>query len=388
MKLQQIDIGNRTAVEILQDPPSLYKPQHVCGAADFAYAAETLDAVCPACSDATDQYRAKVAAREALENPETAWVNTDTGAPLPDIQVDPAYVLALGEEDKFVTRYEEYTTMCHVGGEKPMSVDEWAEFDVKYQEHVRTAGSVLSPPTFQRLNQVSEHPKSPKTEELEAQVQRAIHFKNEAEKETNRLAKVRLDLLARIELLEEHVSTVDAENKRLVEQGAARDEELRKAVIDRDDLIASLVRVEERYTKTSDDLAKLKSQYDDLSDEYVNQDPSYSGEDYENLLAIRDNLVEENESLIAEMESSALLAKKRTTPSNQPLFPHYYREVPNSTHVDVYWCMKAFDVHCPCTQHAIKKLFAAGVRGAKNKTKDLQEARDSITRALELEEQA
>lgn len=74
------------------------------------------------------------------------------------------------------------------------------------------------------------------------------------------------------------------------------------------------------------------------------------------------------------------------TPVNQPLFPHYYKDVPrNATHVDIYWVLKAWEVIDPCIQHAVKKLMAAGRRGAKNTEKDLKEARDSITRALELE---
>lgn len=76
---------------------------------------------------------------------------------------------------------------------------------------------------------------------------------------------------------------------------------------------------------------------------------------------------------------------ERKTPANQPLFPHYFVEVPlDVTHVDIYWVLKQWQVTDPCVQHAVKKLFAAGRRGAKDTQKDLTEARDSITRALEL----
>ena len=56
----------------------------------------------------------------------------------------------------------------------------------------------------------------------------------------------------------------------------------------------------------------------------------------------------------------------------------------NAAHVDVYDVLKAFDVRCPATQHAVKKLLCGGARGHKNIATDLKEARDSITRAIEL----
>jgi hypothetical protein len=64
-------------------------------------------------------------------------------------------------------------------------------------------------------------------------------------------------------------------------------------------------------------------------------------------------------------------------------FPHYYRTLPTQT-VDVYRILDAFGVHRAAVQHAIKKLFACGRRGAKDRERDLKEARDSITRELEM----
>lgn len=52
--------------------------------------------------------------------------------------------------------------------------------------------------------------------------------------------------------------------------------------------------------------------------------------------------------------------------------------------VDVYEVLKAFDVSCPATQHALKKLLCAGIRGKGNKSQDLKEARDAISRAIEM----
>ena len=53
--------------------------------------------------------------------------------------------------------------------------------------------------------------------------------------------------------------------------------------------------------------------------------------------------------------------------------------------IDVYDVLKAFDVVNPATAHAIKKLLASGKRGYKDVVQDLEEAKDSISRAVELE---
>lgn len=61
----------------------------------------------------------------------------------------------------------------------------------------------------------------------------------------------------------------------------------------------------------------------------------------------------------------------------------YNRRVKGTT-IDVYDVLKAFDVRCPARQHAIKKLLAPGKRGVKDERQDLEEARDSVVRAIEL----
>ena len=53
--------------------------------------------------------------------------------------------------------------------------------------------------------------------------------------------------------------------------------------------------------------------------------------------------------------------------------------------VDVYSVLAALEVMCPARQHAIKKLLCAGLRGKGDVSQDLREARDAITRAMELE---
>lgn len=66
----------------------------------------------------------------------------------------------------------------------------------------------------------------------------------------------------------------------------------------------------------------------------------------------------------------------------------YEREISgrqgNSATVDVYDVLKAFNVTCPATQHAVKKLLCSGIRGHKDLTTDLIEAKESIVRAIEL----
>ena len=57
------------------------------------------------------------------------------------------------------------------------------------------------------------------------------------------------------------------------------------------------------------------------------------------------------------------------------------------TNIDVYSVLEAFAVKCPATQHAIKKLLCAGIRGQKTTAQDLEEARESITRAIQMEMQ-
>jgi hypothetical protein len=53
-------------------------------------------------------------------------------------------------------------------------------------------------------------------------------------------------------------------------------------------------------------------------------------------------------------------------------------------HLDVYDVLVAFAVTCPAVQHAAKKLLCAGLRGHKDRAKDLREAIKSIERAVEL----
>ena len=71
----------------------------------------------------------------------------------------------------------------------------------------------------------------------------------------------------------------------------------------------------------------------------------------------------------------------------------YHRTItqtlPGDTHglsvtVDVYDVLQAFGVTCPATQHAVKKLLCAGLRGGKSAEQDIDEAANSCRRALQL----
>lgn len=58
----------------------------------------------------------------------------------------------------------------------------------------------------------------------------------------------------------------------------------------------------------------------------------------------------------------------------------------NTINVDVYSVLEAFAVVNPGIQHAIKKLLCAGIRGKGDCVQDLKEARDALSRAIQIEE--
>lgn len=65
----------------------------------------------------------------------------------------------------------------------------------------------------------------------------------------------------------------------------------------------------------------------------------------------------------------------------------YLREVACSIDgkIDVYAVIDAFDVKCPARAHAIKKLLCSGVRGKGDVLQDLNEAKDAIERAIQMQ---
>lgn len=68
-------------------------------------------------------------------------------------------------------------------------------------------------------------------------------------------------------------------------------------------------------------------------------------------------------------------------------YPKYYKDVSAYLDVDVYAVHKIFGIDDPsgAIQHASKKLLLSGTRtGGKTKFNDIKEARDTLTRWLEL----
>ena len=67
----------------------------------------------------------------------------------------------------------------------------------------------------------------------------------------------------------------------------------------------------------------------------------------------------------------------------------YLREILliDEKYVDVYAVLDAFNVTSPPLQHAIKKLLCAGIRGKGDLLQDLEEARDALTRAIQMHNQ-
>ena len=69
-------------------------------------------------------------------------------------------------------------------------------------------------------------------------------------------------------------------------------------------------------------------------------------------------------------------------------YPQYYKSVRHLEFVDVYRVHTLFAIEdCSgCLQHASKKLLLSGSRtGGKTKRQDIEEARDTLTRWLEIE---
>jgi len=87
---------------------------------------------------------------------------------------------------------------------------------------------------------------------------------------------------------------------------------------------------------------------------------------------------------LSESGKLELLDKEETKPVKQTKHSHYYKDVTHLAVVDVYRLLDLFDTGSSSIDHAIKKLLVAGERGTKNRRKDLNEAIDSIQRALDM----
>jgi hypothetical protein len=74
-------------------------------------------------------------------------------------------------------------------------------------------------------------------------------------------------------------------------------------------------------------------------------------------------------------------------PKMSDIYPKYYKKVGNLNELDVYAVHHLFDLKDPggMIHHASKKLLLSGVRtGGKTAYQDIKEARDTLTRYLEL----
>jgi hypothetical protein len=78
----------------------------------------------------------------------------------------------------------------------------------------------------------------------------------------------------------------------------------------------------------------------------------------------------------------------KATPTMSEKYPKYYKQIPKGmTEIDVYGVCKLFPVadDTGCIRHATKKLLVPGTRtGGKSFRDDIKEARDTLTRWLEL----
>lgn len=78
-------------------------------------------------------------------------------------------------------------------------------------------------------------------------------------------------------------------------------------------------------------------------------------------------------------------------PKMSERYPEYYKDVSHLDEVDVYAVHELFNVGDPsgALHHASKKLLLSGQRtGGKSKYKDIKEARDTLTRWLDLQDSA
>lgn len=76
-----------------------------------------------------------------------------------------------------------------------------------------------------------------------------------------------------------------------------------------------------------------------------------------------------------------------TVSSMAERYPKYHKDTRGMTSIDVYAVHMLFDLQDPsgCLHHASKKLLLSGVRtGGKSNVEDIKEARDTLTRWLEL----
>lgn len=92
------------------------------------------------------------------------------------------------------------------------------------------------------------------------------------------------------------------------------------------------------------------------------------------------------------LNSVATVTTKNVNETNtlSEKYPQYYKSVGDMTEIDVYAVHHLFNIQDPsgCIQHASKKLLLSGVRtGGKSVYSDIKEARDTLSRWLQLNQE-
>ena len=73
------------------------------------------------------------------------------------------------------------------------------------------------------------------------------------------------------------------------------------------------------------------------------------------------------------------------TVNEQSKHGHYFKDVSHLKKIDVYRVIDLWEITDPALQHALKKVLAAGKRGAKNQMQDVSEAIDSLARFQDMQ---
>ncbi len=305
-----------------------------------------------------------------------------------NIYMEPVYIKALDLD----TRYTEYLLLCTNGDVTPMPYDVWLEWDEHvYQKHVREAGSVLSPATFQRMQEPESKVRPATLQERESKLddKQTVLANNRPHEDTLKNVQTMSAILQSLQISEDACDSLRAQLEDKVEQNESLIEDLAKADAALENQKADLWRLIEEARRENQ---ASRNELNGVLTSLQNRETECGEyQQLTNALRAENQLLnQENEELPSDLdklhEGTPLAVETRTTPANQPLYPHYFREVPtNTTHVDISWVLKSWDVPC-CEGHAIKKLMASGKRGAKDRVQDLKEARDSISRAIELEQ--
>lgn len=70
------------------------------------------------------------------------------------------------------------------------------------------------------------------------------------------------------------------------------------------------------------------------------------------------------------------------------MYGKYFRDVRHLQSIDIYQVLRLFDVSDHALGHAVKKILLAGTRtGNKSFADDIQEARDTLDRWLNMEDE-